>query len=212
MIDLDNCIDQRTRTAVHEAAHVVVAVLLYERIEYVTIKPDERNLGHVRSRPFLITDRDVWRCLLSTCAGNTAEERLGNDVDAEFENRYYVEGEEYTDAGRINRFLSMLSIDPTPHESLLCEAENRVRKLFRNPAVWRAVEHLATKLLERETLDEEKASEIIMTALRRSVWERNRFRKSEEMLAVPEFGQILAEQLFSVRMMLEAHAARCNSI
>ncbi len=160
-------------TACHQAGHAVIAVLLKVglRKEAVTIIPDQAtgNMGCPTSRLAIIgnslemnaSDRNRIRAeekVQVLLAGEIAERR-----DNPGSVRHY-HGESDR-AGAIN-ILSYFTAEQRELEAWLKLLQIRTENLLSNPDIWRAVERLATALIERWTIPGGEATEIINRAFR----------------------------------------------
>jgi hypothetical protein len=149
---------RRMATAYHEAGHAVVYWSRNRPFEYVTIKPGEGSLGHVKG--FEHTFKDGWvyvDALLCTLAGNVAEKRLtgrSNNVGARsdfFKAIDYARGADPLSGGYAEN-------DPLP--------QYLVKGAFKQLDIiiswwWPAITAVAEALLERETLTESEVIEIL---------------------------------------------------
>jgi len=160
--------------AIHEAGHAVIAELLYLNPEYATIEPTDGADGHLKRRtPYSAWEK--WRELLVICAGILAEEscQVVDDPSEDLE----LPGDKGADSARLWASLQAQSDNPGQQSEWFVLAFSQTRRILNNAAVWRAVESLAARLLEKRTLDRWESADAIDAALGGSKWKRYRERR-----------------------------------
>jgi hypothetical protein len=179
--------DDLRRVAIHESGHAVIGTLFYLDSEYVTIEPTDKNLGHVRRRGGGVSAHDNWRKLLYTCGGHIAEGLTAEDmvVSDDYWNSYAAlrwprPDEEITDGAQLWTLLREHSEDEDRREAWFELAFAQTQRILSNPAVWRSVESLAARLMEKRTIDGNEARDVIEAALGRSKWNKQ-FRDQIQM-------------------------------
>jgi hypothetical protein len=161
--------------AIHEAGHAVIAELLCLNPDYVTIEPTDRADGHLKRRTPAYSAWERWRLLLVICAGVLAEE-ICPAVDEPSED-LESPGDEGADSARLWASLQMHSDNPGQRHEWFVLASAQTRRILSNPAVWRSVESLAARLLEKRTIDRWESAGAIDAALGGSKWKRERDRR-----------------------------------
>jgi len=62
----------------------------------------------------------------------------------------------------------------------------QAQRILSHRAVWRSVESLAARLMEKRTLDYADAADVIKAALGRTKWNREQFRMAERYASPPQ--------------------------
>jgi hypothetical protein len=207
--------DVLRRVAIHESGHAVLAELFYMNPEYVTIEPNSEFLGHLRRRGKGYMAHERWRDLLVTCAGHAAEGLMPEDVESDDMDEYCDHYdmlrwplEENSDGGRIWASLREHSEDEQQQLTWFELAFAQTQRVLRNRDVWRSVESLAARLIEKRTVDRDEAAEVIQAALGRSKWNRDQFQMSHRYAKPPQTWTDSREEYQEHAKLLAAAMAR----
>lgn len=184
-------------TAYHAAGHAVVADLLYGNIEYATIIPDAETFGCVQRRVHLRTPKDRFMGIIISTAGHAAELKaetgdiylpaLIEELEEWDFDKSCVVDKDFGDSVRINELLQNISYSRGIQYDILLDAVGRLRELFRNPVVWRAIRNVAHSLLKQKTLSRFEISDLVDAEVKRSKWRwRTRFDAGQQLLRKPE--------------------------
>ncbi|HKQ76713.1 MAG TPA: hypothetical protein VJ810_23665 [Blastocatellia bacterium] len=168
--------------AIHEAGHAVIAEILCLNPEYVTVEPNKKHDGHLKRRS-VSSPIDRWRGLICDAAGYIAQE-LHGDRRAWWELTIRDDGD--TDGAKMRSAIAEHSGDRDQQAEWFDLVTKQSRKILKNPAVWRSVESLAVRLMEKRTIDYVEASEVIEAMLGRSKWNREQFQMSNRYAAPPQ--------------------------
>ena len=156
------------RTAYHEAGHAVMYFLQHLPFKYVTIEPDEENLGHLKSAPSPKsfrpdidisgrTRRNVERMAKGSMAGPIAEQHfVGRRVRS-------GHGQDWDDTLRLVGYLCGSDEQVAAYtEWLWISARDELLHLGN----WDAVKAVASELLTHRRIGSRRCREIIKAALR----------------------------------------------
>lgn len=129
-------IDERRRTAFHEAGHAVADVRGEFIPTHVTIEPNDSRLGASGSAYGWDDTESARKFLVSLCAGLAADLELGGDEES-------ARGGANNDLERAEEILEHLA------EGTLETWIDAARLFVREPNNWKAIELVAEELLDR---------------------------------------------------------------
>jgi ATP-dependent Zn protease len=144
---------KRKAVAFHEAGHAVIYWARNRRFRYVTIKPGEKSLGHVRG--FTRTFKGGWvhvDALLCTLAGNAAEKHFTGRSNNSGSRGDFVTAIDY--ARGVDGQGGFRENDPLP-QSIVKGALKQLEEVI-VAWWWPAITAVAEALFERETLTEDE--------------------------------------------------------
>jgi len=178
--------DELYGAAIHESGHAVLAELLCMNPEYVTIEPTDRTYGHLRRRGRGYGAHGRWHNMLVICGGCVAQEF---DLLEPSEYLQWPNTEdESKDSALLWASLQEHSEDPRQRQEWFELAFAQTQRILSQRPVWRSVQNLAERLMEKRTLDRWEAADIIGAALRRSKWNQGfgRIQMSELYASPPQ--------------------------
>jgi hypothetical protein len=146
--------NQLANTAHHEAAHVIVANRLQVKIEEATIVPGRDSLGHIRTNASRLVTKGVFKENVANI--NRTERDIVVCYAGPIASRKHSPRSRWR-AGGVNDFKSASLL-----MSFIGGSDDRYYDLYRKllwrraeclvEGNWKAIQHLATVLLERKSL------------------------------------------------------------
>ena len=158
-------VDERTKTAYHEAGHALAHFVLHIRFDGVTIKPSPETdtLGQLiqeAPRAISVNDLQGWQVdeeIIACFAGPSAEARIsGRTCWPKGSNDFQFA---FDLAAKLDH-LHVEDIDP-----YLRDLWARAKNLLKRPGHWLGVERVAAALLQREVLSYSEVAGILQASL-----------------------------------------------